>query len=142
MQQSTPRINHLIDLKTRNQYFPPPNFFLPKWPAKSTSTTPPSANSTAPPSPPPATCPALPSKPWSLDASSSLMTKLSNSTSNLSFSAPGAEIAGSPAKGNAASGGAFARKWNNDAVSLRTNQPDNLGFFSALPSLTDVEGRH
>lgn len=81
-----------------------------------------------------------PVQPWSLDASSALMSKLSISTSILSLSAPGAESAGSPAKGTAASGRAFARKWNGYAVSIRAQQPDKFGFFGALPSLTDVEG--
>lgn len=77
---------------------------------------------------------------WSLDASSSLMSKLSISTSVLSLSAPGAEIAGTPAKGNAASGRDLARKWNDYAASIRADQPESFGFFGALPSLTDVEG--
>ena len=81
-----------------------------------------------------------PVQPWSLDASSTLMSNLSISTSVLSLSAPGAEIAGSPAKGNSASGRALAHKWNDDAASIRAHQPDKFGFFGALPSLTDVEG--
>ena len=81
-----------------------------------------------------------PVQPWSLDASSALMTTLSISNSILSLSAPGAEIAGSPATGTAASGRALARKWNDYAVSIRADQPDRFGFFGALPSLTDVEG--
>ena len=81
-----------------------------------------------------------PVQPWSLDASSSLMSTLSISTSVLSLSAPGAEIAGTPAKGNAASGRALARKWNDYAASICANAPDKFGFFGALPSLTDGEG--
>ena len=81
-----------------------------------------------------------PVQPWSLDASSSLMSTLSISTSVLSLSAPGAEIAGTPANGNAAGGRALARKWNDYAASIRAHQPDKFGFFGALPSLTDVEG--
>ena len=81
-----------------------------------------------------------PVQPWSLDGSSSLMTNLSISTSVLSLSAPGAEIAGYPAKGNAAAGRALARKWNDYSASIRAREPDKFGFFGALPSLTDVEG--
>ena len=68
------------------------------------------------------------------------MTKLSISTSVLSLSAPGAEIAGTPAKGNAAAGRALAREWNDYSASIRAHQPDKFGFFGALPSLTDVDG--
>ena len=68
------------------------------------------------------------------------MNTLTISTSILSLSAPGAEIAGSPSNGNAASGRALARKWNDYAATIRTQQPDKFGFFGALPSLTDVEG--
>ena len=82
-----------------------------------------------------------PVQPWSLEiSSSSLMSKLSISTSILSLSAPGAEIAGSPAKGNAASGRTLAQKWSVHAASIRESQPDKFGFFGALPSLTDIEG--
>ena len=81
-----------------------------------------------------------PVQPWSLDDSSSLMTKLSISTAVLSLSAPGAEIAGIPAKGNAAAGRGVARKWNNYSASIRARESDEFILFGALPSLTDVEG--
>ena len=81
-----------------------------------------------------------PVQPWSLDDSSSLMTNLSISTAVLSLSAPGSEIAGTPAKGNAAAGRALARKWNDYSASIRAREPAKFGFFGALPSLTDVEG--
>lgn len=140
MQQSTPHINHLISLRTRNQYLPPSNLFVSKMAGKIDVNhhTLPEFYRTALSSA--GDVSGAPVQPWSLDASSSLMTKLSISTSILSLSAPGAEIAGSPAKGDAASGRALARKWNDYAVSLRANQPDKFGFFGALPSLTDVEG--
>ena len=78
---------------------------------------------------------------WSLDASSALMSKLSISTSVLSLSAPGVEIAGTPTKGDPTSGWrALARKWNEYAASIVAEQPEKFGFFATLPSLTDVEG--
>ena len=81
-----------------------------------------------------------PVQPWSLDNSSSLMTTLSISTAVLSLSAPGAEIAGTPATGNALAGRALARQWNDYSASIRAREPAKFGFFGALPSLTDVEG--
>ena len=68
------------------------------------------------------------------------MSKLSISTSVLSLSAPGAEIAGTPAKGNAAAGRDLAHRWNYNSALIREQQPNKFGFFGALPSLTDVEG--
>ena len=81
-----------------------------------------------------------PVQPWNLEDSSSLMTNLSISNTVLSLSAPGAEIAGTPAKGNAADGRALARKWNDYSASIRARESEKFGFFGALPSLTDVEG--
>lgn len=64
-----------------------------------------------------------------------LMDKLDVSTSIISLSAPGAEIAGS-VEGSRA----LARQYNDYAYAFRASDPTRLGFFAALPSLNDMEG--
>ncbi|KAI4286720.1 MAG: hypothetical protein L6R35_004025 [Caloplaca aegaea] len=72
---------------------------------------------------------------WTPEASLQLMDELHIGTSMLSLSAPGAMIAGEPAKVRA-----LARQWNDYAAEVRADLSERFGFFAALPALTDTEG--
>lgn len=76
-----------------------------------------------------------PVQPWDEDITLSTMEKQGIEIAVLSLSAPGAEIAGSQAKGRA-----LARKWNDYTYGLCISQPTRFGHFGALPSLIDTEG--
>ena len=72
---------------------------------------------------------------WSLEGTLDLMNKINITTSIVSLSAPGAEIAGTVEGARA-----LAREYNNYASEFRAERSSQLGFFTALPGLNDVDG--